>query len=213
MSSLTTVSCVQWTPKGSAKVSLKPGSLAGFEPYFKNSPANLASFFIGLTGHRRFDVVNWLNQKAIKSGMDQHVTEMKLELHHSYTERINGSDALGMPTAEYDLMKSTTALKEQITVAWCKAILREQRFQNYAKSVLLEKAVSSELNDFLVLSAELFSKAVEMMHPEFQNARVIFLPAIPVAYTEWNENPARLIAFKKESIVSVKSSVYDDLFA
>lgn len=198
------ISCVQWVQKGTARAeTLLPGSIGGFEKYFNGSDSPLSSFFIGLTGNSRFETTNWLQRQAEKLDMHQYVTEVVIETQHTYQERINGIGADGLPSSEYDLIKSTTLLKDELTQKWIRTVL-ECNLDAQMKIDLLTAASSGSINEFIPVSTFLFSKMVEKMPSEFQNARVIIFPAIPLAVNEWQGNPAKLIAFKNEAIISVK---------
>ncbi len=211
MCSFSTVSCVQWTPAGSAPIDLETGILAGFEPYFKNSPKHLSDFYIGLSGNYRFKTIAGLNQQAKAAGMDQHVAEFRIELKNSLRDRVNGINSLGLPINEYELMKPTTVLTERIMVAWGKAILDNNRLDRHLKVKLLMEATTGDVNKFLPISSDLFSRAVEHMHHEFQHANAIIFPAIPIDVSNWSGKPVRLIAFKKETIIKAKSARFSYL--
>ncbi len=212
MSTFVTVSCVQWTPEGSAPLDFKPGNLAGFEPYFENCRSPLSSLYIGLTGNKRFEIIGLLNQQAIKSGMVQHVAEVKIRMEHSYTERINGVDDLGSPIDEYDFIKPTASLKAKLMVAWGKCVMAT-RFDVDLKTQLIMAAVCAKINDSIAISSALLSRALEIMDPDIQHARSIVFPAFPLNCDEWKGNPARLIAFRKETIVGANSTRFASHFA
>lgn len=200
--SKTTVSCLQWTPKGTLpSQTLQPGHIAGFEDFFRDSPDVLSSLLIGVTGNHSTETTAWLGTQADKAGMDQHVTIVEIGLFSTYTERINGVCADGLPSYEYDTTKATVVLKNKIQEAWVHVVLRCNGFSRQEKVDLLSAAASGIINKCLPLSSYLFSKTVEAMHHEFQNARAIIFPAIPIAYSDWKGNPARLIAFRKEAII------------
>jgi hypothetical protein len=161
-----TVSCIQWTLSGTTPVEpLEHGYLAGFERFFQNSSVHLSSMYIGLTGNHRFKAIRQLQEHAKKLGMDQHVTEVKIELQHSFRDRI-------------ELLKAT---------------------------------MSGNTNEFIPISSVLFSEAVEKMEYSFRNANALFFPAFPIDQTNWNEHPARLVAFSKDVIVDIKRTDVDAL--
>lgn len=208
--SCTTVSCVQWTQKGSSlDEHLKSGQLAGFENNFQDSTDHLSSMYIGLTGTHRFKVIKWLLEQANKLSLDQHVTEVKIMLKHTYRDRINGTDANGFATNEYDLIKATSSLKDQITSAWSSVVIKNQSFDANDKIGLLTAALSGNISEFIPISSILFAQTVEEMHFEFKNANAIFFPAFPIEHDEWKDNPAKLVAFSKDVIVDVKYSGAD----
>lgn len=99
---------------------------------------------------------------------------------------------------------ATTALKQQLTCAWSQVVMSCEQLDIQNKIDLLTAATSNDINAFLSISAHLFSKAIEGIHPEFQEARAIIFPAIPLAHEEWHGKPVKMIAFKKETIISIK---------
>lgn len=200
--SKTVVSHVKWTPNGTPPMeTIHSGQLAGFEDYFRDSPDHLSSLIIGLVGNNRLEVISWLQLQAEKIGMTQYVTDITIELIHSYVERINGVDANGMASCEYDLTKPTIQLKNKILKAWSSVVINSYEFDAQSKIDLLTAASFGKINQFLPISSVLLSKAFENMHDEFQHARAIIFPGIPIACTEWKKNPARLIAFREDAIV------------
>jgi hypothetical protein len=206
----------QWIKKGQKpSLTINPGEISGFEKYFQNAPPTLSTFYLGVTGTQRFEVADWLNQQAQKLGLDQYVTEFQVSLNHPFQNRINGIDAQGNPINEYELTKATTALKHQLAGAWSQVVMSSDALDNQTKIELLTAAASGDVNEFLPLSSVVFSKAVENMHPEFQSARAIIFPAIPLAFKDWRGKPVKMIAFKKETIVSIKPMwrVEDELAA
>jgi hypothetical protein len=203
--SKTIVNCVQWVSKGNARAeALRPGYIAGFEHFFKDSPSPLSEFLIGLTGNNRLETIAWLHQQAEKLGLHQCITEVVLEMRRTFRERINGICANGTPCDEYDITKATTNLKSNLMQAWTSSVTEGISVDKPYRSGLLDVVESRNISNFIPISSFLFSKTVEKMPFEFQNARVIIFPALPLALEEWQGNPARLIAFKKETIVSVK---------
>jgi hypothetical protein len=208
--SCTIVSCVKWSLKGySDDKNLASGQLAGFETNFEGSTEHLSSLYIGLTGNHRFKVIKWLMERANKLGLDQHVTEVKIKLKHTYRDRINGTDENGCATNEYDLIKATSSLKDQITSAWSSVVTDNQCFDEEEKNKLLTVALTGNINKFIPISSVLFAKTVEKMHSEFKNASAIFFPAFPIEQDDWKDNPAKLVAFSKDVIVDVKYSGAD----
>lgn len=207
-SSVAIASCIQWLPKGTSPTSvLQSGKIAGFEDYFANSSKHLSSMCIGLTGNHRFKVITWLQEVSNKLGLDQHVTEVKISLNHSFRDRINGADERGFATDEYDLIKATTALKNKFVAAWSTVVMQSQALDAQAKIDLLTTTLSGNTNDFIPISSTLFSKAVEGMDENFQKAKVIFFPAFPINRGNWNDNPVRLVAFRENVIVNIKNSL------
>ena len=206
----------QWIKRGQKpSLTINPGEISGFEKYFHNSPPTLASFYLGVTGTQRFEVADWLNKQAQKLSLDQYVTEFQVSLNHTFKNRINGIDAKGDPINEYELTKATTALKHQLAGAWSQVVMSNESLDTQIKIELLTAAASGDVNEFLPLSSVIFSKAMENMHPEFQSARAIIFPAIPLAVRDWRGKPVKMIAFKKETIVSIKPMwrVEDELAA
>jgi len=204
-SSKTIVSCVQWVCKGDAPhETLLPGCIAGFEHFFRNSTSPLSDSFIGLTGNSRLKTVGWLQQQAEKLGLHQCITEVTIEMRRTFQERINGVCANGTPCDEYDITKATTNLKTKLMQAWTSSVIEGIPVDKPFRSELIDTVESRNISNFIPISSFLFSMTVEKMPIEFQNARVIIFPASPLALEEWQGNPAKLIAFKKETIVSVK---------
>ena len=200
-----TVSCIQWTLSGTTpREPLEPGCLAGFERFFQNSSDHLSLMYIGLTGNHRFKAIRELQEHAKKLGMNQHVTEVKIELQHSFRDRINGTDESGLATVEYDLIKPTASLKSEFISAWSAAVMQSQSLDAKVKIELLKATLSGNINEFIPISSVLFSEAVEKMEYSFRNANAIFFPAFPIDQTNWNEHPARLVAFSKDVIVDIK---------
>ncbi|MBK9993574.1 MAG: hypothetical protein IPP01_06200 [Saprospiraceae bacterium] len=194
----------QWMEKGqSPSLTINPGEIAGFEKYFKHSPMTLSSYYLGVSGTQRFESADWLNRQANKQGLVQYVTQFQLELTCPFKHRINGVDDDNQPTTEYELTKATAALKQQLACAWSQAVLSCENFDREEKTSLLTEA-TKDINSFLPISSHLFSKAVERMPPEFQAARAIIFPSIPLAHEEWRDKPVKMIAFKKEAIISIK---------
>jgi len=198
----TVVSCLQITPKGELpSKALRPGHFPGFGDYFRGAPYKLSSKYIGLTGNHRSEVIAWSRKQAEKAGMEQHVTEVKIRLFRTYIERINGITKDNLPSDEYELIKATAPLRDKLLDAWSSVINKCSEFDTQTKIDLLTVAVSGGISKFLPISPILFSKLVEEMHSEFQNARAIIFPALPIAYSDWKGIPARLIAFDADAIV------------
>ena len=195
----------QWIKRGEKPaLAINPGEMSGFDKYFQGSPKTLSSFYLGITGTQRFEVADWLNKQALKLELDQYVTEFQVLLSHPFKARINGVDEDGQATDEYEVTKATAALKQQLAGAWSQVVMSCENMDHQTKIDLLTAATTDDVNAFLPISSYLFSKAVENMHPEFQSARAIIFPAIPQAYRDWKGKPAKMIAFKKETIVSIK---------
>ena len=198
----TVVSCLQITPKGALpSKTLQPGHISGFGDYFIDAPGKLSSMYIGLTGNHRTEVIAWSRRQAEQAGMEQHVTEVKIRLFRSYRERINGVTEDDLPSDEYELIKATTQLRVKLVDAWSNVISKCSEFDTQNKIDLLTAAMAGDVSKFIPISSILFSKVVEEMHYEFQNARAIIFPAYPIAYSEWKGIPARLIAFDADAIV------------
>lgn len=196
---------IQWVKRGEKPaLAINPGEISGFDKYFQDASKNLSSFYLGITGTQRFEVADWLNQQAQKLKLDQYVTEFQVLLNHPFKDRINGVDEEGHAIDEYEVTKATDELKQQLAVAWAKVVMSCENMDHQTKIDLLTAATTGDVNAFLPISSFLFSKAVENMHPEFQTARAIIFPAIPQAFRDWRGKPAKMIAFKKETIVSIK---------
>lgn len=196
---------IQWVKRGEKPVlAINPGEISGFDKYFQDAPKTLSSFYLGITGTQRFEVADWLNQQALKLELDQYVTEFQVLLNHPFKARINGVDEEGHAIDEYEVTKATAALKQQLAGAWAQVVMSCENMDHQTKIDLLTAATTDDVNAFLPISSFLFSKAVENMHTEFQSARAIIFPAIPQAFRDWRGKPAKMIAFKKETIVSIK---------
>jgi hypothetical protein len=205
-----TVTCVHWVCNGTKHFEeSEPGTIAGFEKYFQNSSKQFSSLMIGLDGSHSTETVQWLKAQAEKSHMIQFVREVKIKLNYSHRERINGVGDDGMPVDEFDLSKSTTQLKRKLTEGWVDGVLRCENFDVQTKIDLLTAASSGDINQFLPISAGLFSHAVETMQEEIKNPKVIFFPAVPLAVHEWKGNPAKLVAFSPDAIVQASESYLD----
>ncbi len=195
----------QWVKAGEEpSLAIKPGEIAGFERQFKDSAGQLSEFFLAVTGTQRFEVANWLNHQAGKLGLNQYVTEIQVTLKHPYQHRINGVNENQEPIDEYELLKATQSLKDQVALAWSEVVLSCENFDHQTKIDLMKAAASNDINAFLPISAYLFSKTIERMPEKFQSAQAIIFPAIPLACDDWYGKPVKMIAFRKETIVSMK---------
>ncbi len=182
-------------------MSFYSGKIAGFDDFFSGSSSNLSSMLVGLVGTQRFEASKWLNNQAKRHGKLQHVTELNIQLHNTYKERINGKTREGLPSSEFDLIKPTVGLRDQLIGAWSNAVMESMNIPTGLKIDLLSRALSSKVNKIIPISSILFSRALEKMPESFQNARAIYFSAMPVEADEWHGNPPRLIAFRKESII------------
>jgi len=197
---------LQWVKAGEQPShQIQPGKISGFSDYFSDIPDDWDEFYICISGNERFKVADWMRKKALELGMTQYITEVKIKLKRTFTERIQAINLDATKADEFELTKSVTKMKKKLAVAWSKSVMDNENFTIDDRLKLLTAATSNDLTAFLPISAKLFNQTILNMRDEFVNAKAILFPALPIWHNEWLNKPIKLVAFRKSVVITAKA--------